>query len=110
MAIDLRFVVAVLRINTNLERMGDLAVNIAHSAGMLIEVPTATPGVDIRLLAGLAESMVRKSMDAFVACDVKLARDVLASDDVVDRLRTDCFHQLVSFMETDRENIKPALS
>jgi phosphate transport system protein len=49
-------------------------------------------------------------MDAFVACDVELARDVLASDDVVDNLRTDCFHQLVSFMESDRENIKPALS
>jgi len=110
MAIDLRFIIAVLRINTNLERMGDLAVNIAHSAGALIEVPTGTPVVDIPLLAGLVGSMVRKSMDAFVACDVGLARDVLASDDVVDNLRTDCFHQLVAFMESDRENIKPALS
>jgi phosphate transport system protein len=49
-------------------------------------------------------------MDAFVARDVELARDVLASDDAVDNLRTVCFHQLVSFMENARENIKPALS
>jgi len=110
MAIDLRFIIAVLRINTNLERMGDLSVNIAHSAGALIDVPSGTPVVDIPLLAGLVGSMVRKSMDAFVARDVELARDVLASDDAVDNLRTDCFHQLVSFMETDRENIKPALN
>jgi phosphate transport system protein len=110
MAIDLRLIIAVLKINTNLERMGDLAFNIAHSAGALIGVSTGTPVVDIPLLARLVGSMVRKSMDAFVACDVELAREVLASDDVVDSLRTDCFHQLVSFMEKDRENIKPALS
>jgi phosphate transport system protein len=110
MAIDLRFIIAVLRINTDLERMGDLAVNIAHSARALIELPTGTPVVDIPLLAGLVGSMVRKSIDAFVACDVELAREVLASDDVVDSLRTDCFHQLVSFMENDWKNIKPALS
>jgi phosphate transport system protein len=110
MAIDLRFIIAVLRINTNLERMGDLSVNIAHSAGELIPVPAGTPVVDIPLLAGLVGSMVRKSMDAFVACDVELARDVLASDDAVDELRTDCFHQLVFFMENDRENIRPALN
>jgi phosphate transport system protein len=110
MAIDLRFIIAVLRINTNLERMGDLSVNIAHSAGDLFDLPTATPVVDIPLLAGLVGSMVRKSMDAFVACDVELARDVLASDDAVDSLRTVCFHQLVSLMEKDPESIRPALS
>ena len=72
--------------------MGDLSVNIAHSAGALIDVPSGTPVVDIPLLAGLVGSMVRKSMDAFVARDVELARDVLASDDAVDDLRTDSYH------------------
>jgi len=110
MAIDLRFIIAVLKINTNLERMGDLSVNIAHNAESLVGVPTGTPVVDVPLIAGLVGSMVRKSMDAFVACDVDLAREVLASDDAVDSLRTSCYHELVSFMEKDRERIKPALS
>src|SRR4029077_7842833 len=83
MAIDLRFIIAVLKINTNLERMGDLSVNIAHSAGSLIGHPAGTPLVDVPLIAGLVGSMVKKSMDAFIACDVDLAREVLASDEAV---------------------------
>jgi phosphate transport system protein len=66
--------------------------------------------VDIPFIAGLAQSMVRKSIDAFVACDVALARDVLASDDAVDEFRTDCYQQLIACMENDSATIKPALS
>jgi phosphate transport system protein len=109
MAINLRFIVAALKINTNLERMGDLSVNIAHSARSLIDAPAITPMVDIPHIADLVQSMVRKSLDAFVACDVDLARNVLLSDDAVDSLRTVCYHQLVAFMEEDRENITSAL-
>jgi phosphate transport system protein len=109
MASNLRFIVAALKINTNLERMGDLSVNIAHSARSLIEGPAIGSIVDVPLIAGLVQAMVRKSLDAFVACDVVLARSVLTSDDAVDSLRTTCYHQLVAFMEKDPRNIRPAL-
>ncbi len=109
MATNLRFIIAALKINTNLERMGDLSVNIAHSARSLIDAPAITPMVDIPHIAGLVQSMVRNSLDAFVACDVDLARNVLLSDDAVDSLRTVCYHQLVGFMKEDSENIRSAL-
>lgn len=109
MASNLRFIIAALKINTNLERMGDLSVTIAHSARSLIDAPTMDAIIDIPMMAGLVQSMVRRSLDAFVARDVDLALSVLASDDAVDSLRTACYHQLVAFMESDRENIRPAL-
>jgi phosphate transport system protein len=110
MASNLRFIIAVLKINTDLERMGDLSVAIARSAKSLIDTPAMEPMVDIPLIAGLAQSMVRKSLDAFVAGDVDLAYSVLVSDDTVDRLRTACYHRLVSFMQQDPRNINPALA
>jgi phosphate transport system protein len=110
MASNLRFIIAALKINSNLERMGDLSVVIAHSAMSLIDFPAIESMVDIPLIAGLAQSMVCKSLDAFVAGDADLARSVLVSDDAVDNLRTDCFHQLVSFMKRDPRNITPALN
>jgi phosphate transport system protein len=109
MAADLRLIVAALKINTDLERMGDLSVNIAERAMSLIEEPIIKPMIDIPHIAGLVQSMVRKSLDAFVTRDAELARSVLASDDAVDSLRTACYHELVSFMEKDPQNIKPAL-
>jgi phosphate transport system protein len=110
MATNLRFIIAALKINTNLERMGDLSVNIAYSARSLIDAPPIQPMIDIPLIAGLVQSMVRKSLDAFVASDVALARSVLESDNAVDSLRTTCYHQLVGFMTEDPENIRPALN
>ena len=109
MAIDLRFIVAALKINTDLERMGDLAVNISERAKSLMEQPVIKPMIDMQHIAGLVQSMVRKSLDAFVARDSELARSVLASDDAVDNLRTANYHELVSFMEKDPHNIKAAL-
>ena len=109
MAADLRLIVAALKINTDLERMGDLSVNIAQRAMSLMEEPVIKPMIDIPHIAGLVQSMVRKSLDAFVTRDADLARSVLASDDAVDSLRTASYHELVSFMERDPENIKPAL-
>jgi phosphate transport system protein len=110
MASNLRFIVAALKINTDLERMGDLAATIARSAKSLGEIPAMEPIVDIPLIAGLAQSMVRKSLDAFVASDVDLALSVLASDDAVDSLRTACYHQLVNFMRKDSQNINSGLN
>jgi phosphate transport system protein len=109
MAADLRLIVAALKINTDLERMGDLSVNIAQRARSLMEEPVIKPMIDIPHIAGLVQSMVRKSLDAFVNRDPDLARSVLASDDAVDSLRTACYHELVSFMEKDPQNIKQAL-
>jgi phosphate transport system protein len=109
MASDLRFIVAALKINSNLERMGDISVNIAHTARSLIEAPSIEAIIDIPLMARLVQSMVRKSLDAFVASDTRMARNVLVSDDAVDSLRTACFGQLVSFMERDSRNVPHGL-
>jgi phosphate transport system protein len=109
MAADLRLIVAALKINTDLERMGDLSVNIAQRARSLMEEPVIKPMIDIPHIAGLVQSMVRKALDAFVTRDPELARSVLASDDAVDNMRTACYHELVSFMEKDPQNIKAAL-
>jgi len=109
MAADLRLIVAALKINTDLERMGDLSVNIAQRAKSLMEEPVIKPMIDIPHIAGLVQSMVRKALDAFVTRDADLARSVLASDDAVDSLRTACYHELVSFMEKDPQNIRQAL-
>jgi phosphate transport system protein len=109
MAADLRLIVAALKINTDLERMGDLSVSIAQRAKSLMEEPVIKPMIDIPHIAGLVQSMVRKALDAFVNRDADLARSVLASDDAVDSLRTACYHELVSFMEKDPQNIKQAL-
>jgi phosphate transport system protein len=109
MAADLRLIVAALKINTDLERMGDLSVNIAQRARSLMEEPVIKPMIDIPHIAGLVQSMVRKALDAFVNRDPDLARSVLASDDAVDSLRTACYHELVSFMEKDPQHIKQAL-
>jgi phosphate transport system protein len=109
MAADLRLIVAALKINTDLERMGDLSVNIAERAQSLMVSPVVKPMIDIPHIAVLVQSMVRKALDAFVNRDADLARSVLASDDAVDSLRTASYHELISFMEQDPHNIRQAL-
>ena len=109
MAADLRLIVAVLKINTDLERMGDLAANTAQRAMSLMDAPVIKPMIDIPHISGLVQSMVRKALDAFVQRNADLARSVLASDDAVDSLRTASYHELVSFMEQDPQNIQQAL-
>jgi phosphate transport system protein len=109
MATDLRFITAALKINNDLERMGDLAVSMAEAALALVDEPSIRPLIDIPHIAGLAQGMVRKSLDAFVTRDEDLARSVLASDDAVDNLRTASFHELTSFMSKNPEHIQQAL-
>ena len=110
MAVDLRLITAALKINTDLERMGDLAVNIAHRAIDLVQEPVIKPMVDIPHIAALVQSMVRKALDSFVNRDPELAKSVLASDDAVDDLRTASFHELISYMERTRKNIPQSVS
>jgi phosphate transport system protein len=109
MAKDLRFLTAAIKINTDLERMGDLAVNIVERAIALMNRPPVKPLIDIPQMARTVESMVRKSLDAFVQREPELARNVLLSDDTVDRLRDSIHGELISFMQDDPDAIPQAL-
>ena len=110
MARDLRFITAVIKINNDLERMGDLAVNITERALTLMREPAVKPLVDIPRMADLAESMVHRALDAFAKHDADLARDVLLSDDAVDRLRDAVYDELLAFMQEERSTINRAVS
>jgi phosphate transport system protein len=109
LATDLRLITAAIKINNDLERMGDLSVSTAQSALALVREPVIRPMIDIPLIAKLAQSMVRKALDAFVNRDPDMARSVLASDDAVDNMRTASFHELMSFMEKNPQQIPQAL-
>jgi phosphate transport system protein len=106
LATDLRFITAAIKINNDLERMGDLAVNIAERALSLLQEPPIRPQIDIPRMATLTESMVHRSLDAFVRGDAALARSVLLSDDAVDNLRDATYEALIQFMEKDAENVR----
>ncbi len=110
MARDLRFITAVIKINNDLERMGDLAVNITERALTLMREPAVKPLIDIPRIADLAESMVHRALDAFAKHDAEMARDVLLSDDAVDRLRDAVYDELLSFMQEERSTINRAVS
>ena len=108
MAADLRFVLAVSRINADLERIGDQAVNIAQSAQRLVRHPRVKPYVDLPRLGELAEGMVRDSLNAVVRQDVELAKSVLLRDDQVDRLRDQVFRELLTYMMENSSVVHPA--
>ena len=90
-AVDLRFLVAVLKINNELERIGDQAVNIAQRMKVLAKEPQAEFFFDYSQMADITKSMLKKSLDALVNIDVKLAADILKLDDEVDRLRSEAY-------------------
>ena len=108
-AVDLRFVTMSIKINNNLERMGDIAVNIAECALSLLGLPALKPQIDIPHMAELAQDMIRKSIDAFVRKDAELARIVLKSDDAVDHLRDEMYATIVKFMEEDPTRVHPGV-
>ena len=108
-ATDLRVLISTIHLISDLERMGDLSVRIAQSALALMKDPVIRPLIDIPHIAGLAQGMVRKALDAFVNRDPELARSVLASDDAVDNMRTASYHELISFMEKNPNQISQAL-
>jgi phosphate transport system protein len=110
MASDLRLITAAIKINNDLERMGDLAVNTAQRALALMDEPAVPSLIDIPHIAALAQNMVRKSLDAFVAKDAALAQSVLWSDDAVDALRNAFFHELISFMQREPNRISQGLN
>ena len=108
-AVDLRFVTMSIKINNNLERMGDIAVNIAECALSLLGMPPLKPQIDIPYMAKLAQDMIRNSIDAFVRKDTELARAVLRSDDAVDTLRDEMYAEIVKFMEADPSRVHPGV-
>jgi phosphate transport system protein len=107
-ASDLRFVTTALKANTDLERIGDMAVNICQRALELNEEPILKPYIDIPRMAKEAQQMVRKSLDAFVRRDTVLAREVIAADDVVDSLAHQVYRELLSYMAEDPRTISRA--
>jgi phosphate transport system protein len=109
LAKDLRFLTAAMKINTDLERMGDLAVNIAQRALSLTAQPPLKPLVDIPKMAQLVESMLLRSLDAFVKGDAEIAHSVLLADDEVDALRDSVYQELVSYMQTDPTTVPAAV-
>jgi len=110
MASDLRFLVAAIKINSDLERIADQTVSIALRAQSLITQPEVKPLIDIPRMASLAQEMVRKSLDAFVRRDPELARSVIDSDDEVDSLRDQVFRELLTYMMADTATIPRALA
>jgi phosphate transport system protein len=109
MAADLRTIVAALKINTDLERVGDLAVNIAEAARRYASHPPVKKLIDIPRMASIAQAMLRDALDAFVRRDLELAQHVLDEDDHLDTLKTQIFRELLTYMLQDPSTIEPAL-
>ena len=105
---DLRFMLGVARINQDLERIGDQAVNIAQSAQRILRHPRVKPYVDLPRMSEIAEEMVRDSLNAVVHKDVELAKKVLVRDDVVDSLRNQVFRELLTYMMENSAVVFPA--
>ena len=109
MAADLRVIVAAVKINTDLERVGDLAVNIAEAGKRYLQHPPVKPLIDIPRMGDLAQRMLRDALDAFVRRDMVLAEAVLAADDTLDALKSQIFRELLTYMLQAPETIEPAL-
>jgi phosphate transport system protein len=109
MAADLRFITSAMRINTELERIGDQAVNIAERVISLNQEPQLKPYIDIPRMAEISQSMVKDVMDAFVNGDAQLARSVCERDDQVDGLNDQVFRELLTYMMGDSKTITRAV-
>jgi len=110
LAVDLRLITSTMKINANLERIGDQAVNVAENVLKLLPYPPLKPLIDIPRMAEIAKKMTRDALDAFVNRDPDLARDVLRRDDEVDLLKDQIFRELLTYMMADPGTIGRALS
>jgi len=109
MASDLRLITAAMKINADLERIGDQAVNIAQRVLELNREPRLKPYIDLPRMAERAQRMVKESLDAFVARDTALARRVCGEDAEVDALKEQIFRELLTFMMEDPRTIPRAI-
>jgi len=109
LAADLRFITSAMRINIELERIGDLAVNIAERVISLNQEPQLKPYIDIPRMAEITQAMVKDVLDAFVNGDTNLARGVCERDDQVDALNDQVFRELLTYMMADPKTITRAV-
>ncbi len=109
MAVDLRFILAVTKINSDLERVGDQAVNIAERVMDMVELPKVDLPVDIARMAAAVSAMVRRALESFIEGKAELAQAVLEMDSVVDRMKDEAFITLVKEMNERPEVTRQAL-
>lgn len=107
---DVRFLFMAARITSELERIGDQAINICQNAQHLLKAPPLKPFVDIPIMAEIAQRMVRDSLDALIRKDVSIAERVLTEEDKVDAFRDQVFRELLTYMMADPATIPRALS
>ena len=108
-AVDLRFITAAMKINADMERIGDQAINIVERAEVLLTVPPLKPLIDIPRMADIAQEMLKASLDAFVNGDDELALETIRRDDEVDQLKDQVFRELLTFMMADPTTIPRAM-
>ncbi len=109
-ASDLRFILAASKINSELERIADLVVNITENVHTLVQQPPLKPLLDIPRMEELARKMVREALDAFVRGDILLAQTVIMTDDQVDALKDQVLRELLTYMMSDPHTIERALA
>ncbi len=108
-AADLRLILAIIKINTDLERMGDQAMNISYNVGHYRADGEVTMQLNLPSMAVLVKNMVREALDAFMKDDVVLAEKVLQSDDAVDQFKNNVFNKMVEYMKSHPDRIESAL-
>jgi phosphate transport system protein len=109
MAVDLRSIVAAVKINTDLERVGDLAVNITEAGQRYLQHPPVKELIDIPRMATLAQTMLRDALDSFVNRNMEMAHSVLTADDRLDALKSQVFRDLLEYMLHDQSTIEAAI-
>src|SRR5258708_5139481 len=105
-ASDLRFITAAIKINADLERIADQAVNISQTTEYLLQEPQLKPLIDVPRMAEISKKMLKDALDSFVDRDENLARSVLVRDDQVDELKSQLFRELLTYMISDPSTIK----
>jgi len=108
-AIDLRLILAAQKINNDLERIGDHAVNIAESSLMLIKTPIQEPLLEIPKMAEVAQTMLRNAIDGFIHADPKLGKAVLEQDDTIDELNRKMVREVIQLMKSNNAAIEGGL-
>lgn len=108
-ASDLRFITAAMKINSDLERIADQAVNISQTTEYLLQESQLKPLIDVPRMAEIAKKMLKDALDSFVEKDENLARSVLIRDDQVDELKAQVFRELLTYMISDPSTIKRAI-
>lgn len=106
---DLRFITTAIKINGHLERIGDMAVNIAEKVLELNELPQLKPYIDLPRMADIAREMIRGSLDALVNEDTELANRIRRMDEIIDKLNEQIFRELLTFMMEDTRTVHRAL-